>query len=87
VISLFSIKPHFLLRLEIDGLILQSYQSVISAKFHHIRYIWQYLLIKAATLVVYVDCSETQVATSSIINLTEILCTIPYDVQPSDCIK
>jgi len=42
----------------------------------------QYLLIKAATLVFYTECLETQVA-----KLTQILCTVPYDTQPSDCIK
>jgi len=86
LISFFSIKLHFLLRLEIDRWILRCCQSIISAKCcQHIVY-WQYLLIKATTLFFCMECSETQVATACMINWRK-LCTVPYDAQISDCIK
>ena len=68
LISLFSIKPNFLLRLEINRWILQFCQSIISAKFHRYTIHRQYVLTKATTLVFCTECSEIQVATSSLIN-------------------
>jgi len=68
LISLFNIKPHFLLRLEIDRLILRWCQGIISAKFRRYTEYPQYLLLKAAMLVFCMECSETLVATSSLIN-------------------
>jgi len=58
----------FLLRLAIDRLILRCCQSIISAKFFRYTEHRQYFLTNAATLVLCMECSKTQVATSSMIN-------------------
>jgi len=50
LIPLFSIKPHFVIRLKIDRWILQCFQSVILAKLCRYTIYQQYMLIKAATL-------------------------------------
>ena len=46
---------------------LQCCQSIILAKFHGCTVYWQYLLMKAATLVHFMECSETRVATLALI--------------------
>jgi len=56
LISLYSIKLHFLLRLEIDWWILRCCQSIISLKFRRYTAYRQYLLIKSATLVFWTEC-------------------------------
>jgi len=68
LLSLFSIKLHFLLRLVIDRWILRCCQSITSAKFRWYAVYRQYLFIKAATLVFCTECSETQIVTSSLVN-------------------
>jgi len=50
LISLFSMKPHFLIGLQTDRWILRCCQSIISAKFCRYTAYGQYLLIKAAAL-------------------------------------
>ena len=72
-ISLFSIKPHFLLRLEINGWILRWCQSIILAKFCRYRVCRQYLLIKAAVLLFCTECSETHVAASALVSYANSL--------------
>ena len=76
LISLFSMKLHFLLRLEIYRWTLRCYQSIILAKFCRYTVYQQYLLIKAATLVLCTECSETRVATSSKINANSLYCSL-----------
>ena len=50
--------------------------SIISAKFHLYKAYRQYLLIKATMLVFCTKCSETQVATSSLINTNSLSCCL-----------
>ena len=68
LISHFSIKLNFLLGLEIDRWILRCCQSITSAKFCRYAVYRQYLLIKAVTIVLCMECTEIVVAASSMIN-------------------
>ena len=56
------------LTLEIERCFLRCCQSIISAKFCRSTAYRQYLLMKAATLLFCMECLQTQVATSSLIN-------------------
>ena len=77
LISLLSIKFHFFLELQIDWWILRCCLSIKSAMFAHKSHYAGFLLGVFANPSCYFGYDQ----------VTQILCTVPHDVQPSDCIK